>query len=78
MKHLYIICILFLSSCEEQADFYKDGIPYRIEKKCLDKHKEMRTNIYSRYNGGYYYSDDVEWVCTKEKIDTIEIKFFNL
>lgn len=73
MKYFYVIFILFLTSCQEQADFYKNGIPYRIEKTCLDKHKEyFQTKCYSRYYG-YYDCTSYEWVCTREKIDTIEV-----
>lgn len=75
MKQLLLfIFLLSLVGCKDDPDFYKDGKAYKITKTCLDKHKEPRTGeSISRYTGPYLYTY-YEWVCTRERIDTTEIK----
>ena len=66
------LTVLALTACE-QADFYKDGKPYRIEHTCLDKHKEVIDTLC--HNKWGYHKCTIEiWVCTREKVDTIEIQ----
>lgn len=75
MKKIFLFLALTqLIGCEDKADFYKNGKAYKITSTCLDKHKEARTaTSISRYYGSYEYTYFV-WVCTREKVDTIEME----
>ncbi len=71
MKKILLLS-LFLTSCKNKPDFYKNGIGYEIKETCIESHTELHNTIeYDlalKMNVAKIYLEDV---CDKYRIDTL-------